>query len=210
MTRDDPRHADVPALLDCRSFPNTDHGLARPVFTIVPYQPSRQHGALDVITKASKIMTAWLLVAMMQAGCSHVQVLRLTSETFPSREVKDVEILSREPDASFLKIAELSESSSSNVKSLQRHLLKKAAELGADAVVFSTPITHTEQRTNYQPVYSPWGYYAPYYGPGPYGYWGPWGYPYGAWGPGWGYQQYAAVPYSVRVTTLKGVAIKYQ
>jgi len=29
-------------------------------------------------------------------------------------------------------------------------------------------------------------------------------------GPAWGYQQYAAVPYSVRVTTLKGVAIKYR
>jgi hypothetical protein len=62
----------------------------------------------------------------------------------------------------------------------------------------------------YQPVYSPWGYYAPYYyGPGPYGYWGPWGYRYGPWGPGWGYQQYVPVPYFVRVTTLKGIAIRY-
>ena len=49
----------------------------------------------------------------------------------------------------------------SNIDKLQRHLLNKAAELGADAVVFSTPITRTEQRVAYQPVYSPWGYYAP-------------------------------------------------
>jgi len=153
----------------------------------------------------------WLFFMVMLSGCSQVQVLRLTSETFPPRAASDIEILSREPDASFLKIAELSESSSSNVQTLQRHLLKKAGDLGADAVVFSIPVTRTEQRTDYQPLYSPWGYYTPYYyGPGPYGYWGPWGYRYGAWGPAWGYQQYAAVPYSVRVTTLKGVAIKYR
>jgi hypothetical protein len=84
----------------------------------------------------------------LQAGCSQVQVLRLTSETFPSRAVSDVAILSRQPEASFIKIAELSESSSSNVQTLQRHILKKAAELGADAVVFSTPLTRTEQRTD--------------------------------------------------------------
>ena len=157
------------------------------------------------------LVTCWLLFVSTQAGCSDVQVLRLTSETFPSRAVDDVAILSHEPDASFLKIAELSETSSSDIHTLQRHLLKKAAELGADAVVFSTPVTHTEQRTQYQSAYSPWGYYTPYYyGPGPYGYWGPWGYRYGPWGPGWGYPQYAAVPYSVRVTTLKGVAITYR
>jgi hypothetical protein len=161
--------------------------------------------------KTSVLVTSWLLLLVTQAGCSHVQVLRLTSETFSARDVSEVAILSHQPEGSSLKIAELSESASSDVQTLQRHLLKKAAELGADAVVFSTPVTHIEQRTDYQPVYSPWGYYAPYYyGPGPYGYWAPWGYRYGAWGPGWGYQQYAAVPYSVRVTTLKGVAIKYR
>lgn len=151
-----------------------------------------------------------LLLFWVAAGCANVQVLRLTSETFPSREVTDVAILSRFPSQQYEKIAELSETSSSdNVAKLQRHLLDKAAELGADAVVFSTPITHVEQRVAYQPVYSPWGYYAPYYGPGPYGYWGPWGYRYGPWGPTWGYQQTVAVPYSVRTTTLKGTAIHY-
>src|SRR5690348_3628938 len=103
-------------------------------------------------SRISILLTAWLLLLTTQAGCSHVEVLRLTSETFPAREVNEVAILSREPDGSFLKIAELSESASSDVKTLQRHVLKKAAELGADAVVFSTPITHVEQRTNYQPM----------------------------------------------------------
>jgi len=151
-----------------------------------------------------------LLLLWVAAGCTNVQVLRLTSETFPSREVEDVAILSRFPSLEYEKIAELSETSSSdNIDKLQRHLLNKAAELGADAVVFSTPITHTEQRVAYQPAYNPWGYYTPYYGPGPYGYWGPWGYRYGPWGPTWGYQQAVPVPYSVRITTVKGTAIHY-
>jgi hypothetical protein len=143
------------------------------------------------------------------AGCTNVQVLRLTSETFPPREVQDVAILSQFPSVQHEKIAELSESSSDSVSTLQRHLLEKAAELGADAVVFSTPITHVEQRVSYQPVYSPWGYYAPYYGPGPYGYWGPWGYRYRPWGPMWGYHHAVPVPYQVRTTTVKGTAIRY-
>jgi hypothetical protein len=62
-----------------------------------------------------------------------------------------------------VRIAELSETSSSDIEKLQQHLLKKAAELGADAVVFSSPITYTEQGVTYQPTYSPWGYYAPYW-----------------------------------------------
>ena len=141
-----------------------------------------------------------LFLLSVAAGCANVQVLRLTSETFPPREVQDVAILSQFPSQQHEKIAELSETSSSdNVAKLQRHLLEEAAELGADAVVFSTPITHVEQRVAYQPAYSPWGYYSPYYyGPGPYGYWGP-----------WGYQHAVAVPYQVRTTTVKGTAIHF-
>src|SRR5262245_64954336 len=103
-----------------------------------------------------------LLLLLGAAGCADVQVLRLTSETFPSREVQDVAVLSQYPSLRYEKIAELSETSSSNsISKLQRHILDKAAELGADAVVFSTSITRTEQRVAYQPAYSPWGYYAP-------------------------------------------------
>jgi hypothetical protein len=156
------------------------------------------------------VIVMGLLLGWSITGCATVQVLRLTSETFPPREVQDVAILSQFPSGQHEKIAELSETSSSeNISKLQRHLLDKAAELGADAVVFSTPITRTEQHVAYQPVYSPWGYYAPYYGPGPYGYWGPGGYRYGPWGPTWGYHQAVPVPYQVRRTTLKGTAIRY-
>ena len=157
------------------------------------------------------ILATLVLLGTIIAGCSNVQVLRLTSETFPAHEVSDVSILSHEPDTSHVRLAELSESSSSDgVETLQRHILKKAAELGADAVVFSPSITRTERGVAYQPTYSPWGYYAPYYyGPGPYGYWGPWGYSYGPWGPGWGYRYAVPLPYLIRVTTVKGIAIKY-
>src|SRR5262249_51866169 len=156
-----------------------------------------------IVTLALGLLFLWVA-----AGCANVQVLRLTSETFPPREAKDVVILSQFPSLQHEKIAELSETSSSDsVSKLQRHLLDKAAELGADAVVFSTPITHVEQRVAYQSGYSPWGYYSPYYGPGPYGYWGPWGYSYGPWGPTWGYYQSVPLPYQARTTTLTGTAI---
>ena len=154
-----------------------------------------------------------LLVTFLCMGCSSVSVLRLTSETFSPRSVEEVAILSEAPPTEHIRIAELSETSSSRVDTLQRHILKKAAQLGADGVIFSVPHTRSEQRVDYQPVYSPWGYYAPYYyGPGPYGYSRPWGYSYGAYGafgPFGGYRQYAAIPYSVRVTSLQGVAIRY-
>lgn len=151
-----------------------------------------------------------LLVACLSGGCSSVNVLRLTSETFSPRAVEDVAILSEAPATEHTRIAELSETSSARVDALQRHILKKAAQLGADAVIFSAPHSRSEQRVDYQPMYSPWGYYAPYYyGPGPFGYSRPWGYSYSAFGPFGGYRQYAAIPYSVRVTTLKGVAIRY-
>ena len=118
--------------------------------------------------------------------------------------------MSHEPSTAHVKIAELSETSSSDVQALQKHILKTAAQVGADAVVFSPSVTHIEQRVDYQPLYSPWGYYTPYYyGPGPYGYWGPWGYRYGPWGPAWGYGSYMPVPYAIRVPTVKGTAIKY-
>ena len=38
-----------------------------------------------------------LLLLWVAAGCANVQVLRLTSETFPAREVEDVAILSQFP-----------------------------------------------------------------------------------------------------------------
>lgn len=159
-----------------------------------------------------KFSSFWLgvLLSCLCSGCSSVTVLRLTSETFPSRSVGEVAILSEAPPQEHIRIANLSETSSSRADTLQKHILKKAAQLGADAVVFSAPHSRSEQRVDYQPMYSPWGYYAPYYyGPGALGYSSMRGSFYGAWGPSWGYAPYGAVPYTVRVTTLKGVAIRY-
>jgi hypothetical protein len=151
-------------------------------------------------------------------GCSPVHVLRLTSETFPSTAVNDVAILTQPPSVAYQDIAELTASSSTHsVERLQRDILKKAAKLGAEAVIFSPLNVHREQRVGYEPMYSPYGYYAPYYyGPA---YWGGFGFGgygpryyggmYGPWGPGWGYGTGMAVPYTVRIQTLKGRAIRY-
>jgi hypothetical protein len=65
------------------------------------------------------------LACLTSIGCSNVQVLHLTSETFPPRSVEEVAILSQEPPTQYIRIAELNETSSSSVPTLQRHILKK-------------------------------------------------------------------------------------
>ena len=160
-----------------------------------------------------------IVAASLLYGCSPVQVVRLTSEQFPPRRVTEVEILDKEPATDHLRLAELvASSSTSSLDDLQQDILKKAAKLGASAVIFSRPTSHTEQRIAQGAGYSPWGYYAPYYyGPGPHGYFGygygagpfatlGYGSMYGPWGPGWGY---TSMPYTVQVRTLKGLAIRY-
>ena len=158
-------------------------------------------------------LLAAVMVSCALSAFSTVQVLRLTSEQFAPRPINDVKILEKEPTTEHLRLAELvTSSSTASLDDLQRDILKKAAKLGASAVVFSRPSIHTEQRVAYSGGYSPWGYYAPYYyGPWPRGYFGfsygawPYGYGamYGPWGPGWD------VPYVVQVQTLKAVAIRY-
>jgi hypothetical protein len=151
------------------------------------------------------VLAAVILCAVVSA-CSNVQVVRLTSDTFSSRAINEVEILEQEPTTDHLRLAELvASSSTSSLDNLQHDILKKAAKLGASAVVFSPPTVHTEQRIAQSGGYNPWGYYSPYYyGPGLYG---PFGYGgmYGPWGPGWGYMD---VPYVVQVQRLKGLAIR--
>jgi hypothetical protein len=86
-----------------------------------------------------------VLLSYLCVGCSSVNVLRFTSKIFPSRSVEEVAILSEVPPTEHLRIAELSETASSSVGTLQRHILKKAAQLGADAVVFSPSHSQTQQ-----------------------------------------------------------------
>jgi hypothetical protein len=59
-----------------------------------------------------------LLLNWACLGCSSVNVLRLTSEIFSPRSVDDVAILSQEPTTDHIRIADLSETSSSSVITL--------------------------------------------------------------------------------------------
>jgi hypothetical protein len=97
---------------------------------------------------------------------------------------------------------------------MQHRILKKAAALGADAVVFAKPERHLEHHVTYEPAYSPWGHYGPYWGPGSWGYggFGYGGWAYGGMGGPWGWGGYSGstpVPYDVTVSSLKGTAIRY-
>ncbi|MEW6544311.1 MAG: hypothetical protein AB1411_11945 [Nitrospirota bacterium] len=148
-------------------------------------------------------------------GCAGVDTMRLTNATFPPKaSVEEVEVLDQVPKCPHAQLAELSmDDDSSGFGTMQNKILRKAAELGADAVIFARPEKQVEHQVAYQTAYSPWGFggwtYGPYgYGTGyetfsmGYGVGGP--YP-GMW-PGYGGM---AVPYDVTVKSLRGLAIKY-
>ncbi len=153
-------------------------------------------------------------LSLALASCANVETIRLTAETFPPKSsAADVEVLEEPPTHPHIELADLRLADSNlNFEHLQRKILEKAATLGADAVVFAKPESHTEHEVAYEPAYSPWGGYGPY-GAGPWGYGGlgpgGWGYG-GPWGPwGWGATGSVAVPYDVTINSLKGTAIKY-
>lgn len=72
------------------------------------------------------------------AGCTTVDVVRLTNQQFPAkRSVREVEVLQATPKCPHLDLAELSvDESSAGFSTMQEKMLEKGAELGADAVVF--------------------------------------------------------------------------
>lgn len=141
-----------------------------------------------------------LALSLLLVSCSSVDVVRLTNETFPPKaSTEQVELLEHEPACPSIRLALLQmEGSDTSFQDMQAKMLKKAAELGADAIVFKRPQEHVEHSLAYQPVYSPWGMTA-------YGYPG-WGY--GGWGMG-GMGGSIATPYDYTVRSLKGVAIRY-
>ncbi len=106
-----------------------------------------------------------LLLLTLLPSCSGVDVMRLTSATFPPKaSVEEVEVLEQAPVRPFLRLAELHmDDPSMSFARMQEHLLAKAASLGADAVVFSKPVQRIEHQIAYAPTYSPWGYYSPFY-----------------------------------------------
>ena len=146
------------------------------------------------------------------SACASVDTILLTNDTFPPKEsAKEVAVLRQTPTRPHRDLAELRISDSRfSFGSLQRKILSRAADLGADAVVFAQPQTHTTRRESYPPLYGAWGYNSPYYG-GPWGY-GMYGGLYGGWGPGGGLPYGSmAVPYEYDETVriLMGTAIRY-
>ena len=146
------------------------------------------------------ILSAMILLLV---GCTSVDTFLLTSETFPPKSsIQEVEIVDREPPCAHRALARLSMEggASEDFRDEQFQILKKAAELGADAVVFSKPETHRERHLMPSRVMAggPWGM-------GMYGYPG-WGYGTGF---GMGYGAGVAIPYDETVKSLEGIAIRY-
>lgn len=144
------------------------------------------------------------------SACVTVDTILLTSEKFPPKDsAGEVAVLEQNPTRPHLDIAELRVGDSQiSFGSLQHRILNRAAELGADAVVFARPQTQTIQQVAYEPLYDQWGYNSPYDG-SPWGY-GWYGGSYGGWGMwGGGYSGMIEVPYEEIVNMLMGTAIRY-
>lgn len=143
------------------------------------------------------------LVLWTTAGCTSVDMVRLSDRSFPPKaSLEEVALQDREPQCPHLRLAELRiDDSTTDYQTMQDAILHKAMALGADAVVFDKPEKNIQHRVTYQQAYSPWGYSAYNY-PG----WGYGGWYYGSYGYGYGG---TALPYDVTVRSLKGLAIRY-
>lgn len=138
----------------------------------------------------------WVIIG----GCTSVDTIRLTSQTFPPKHsVQEVEVLALNPKRPHITLAQLSvEDEAISYEKEEAAILKKAAKLGADAVV----LHKGTQRTVATLAYG--GYTYNYSAPG-------WGY--GSYG-GVGYSYYAngigtPMTYDTTVRSLTGVAIRY-
>ena len=108
-------------------------------------------------------------VLFIITGCTSVDTVRLTSKTFsPKSSPQEVQIIDRTPPCKHIRLAQLSvEDDTSSYDTQQAAILKKAAKLGADAVVFHKGT----QRVKTSPAYGGYGgaYRYPGWGYGPYG-----------------------------------------
>lgn len=138
------------------------------------------------------------------AACTSVDMIRMTNETFPPKaSPSEVEVLDQVPKCPHIQLAELIvDESTDSYDSMQSMILKKAAELGADAVLFARPEKEIRHEVAYSSPMVGYGGVYPAMGMGM----GGWMYdPYGF---GMGYGS-VAVPYDQPVRTLKGLAIRY-
>ena len=139
----------------------------------------------------------WLIIG----GCTSVDTVRFTSQTFPPKNsIQEVDVLSRTPKRAHVRIAQLSvEDAALGYEKEQGAILKKAAKLGADAVVFH----RGTKRTVANPAYG--GYAYNYASPGwGYGSYGGVGYYYS------GYGMARPMMYDTTVRSLTGIAIHYK
>lgn len=154
--------------------------------------------------------TLFLLLSLtgiwvIMSGCTSVDTLRLTSQTFPSKHsIQEVEVIALEPKCPHIALAQLSvEDDAVSFEKEEGAILKKAADLGADAVV----LHRGTKRTVATPAYG--GYAYNYASPGwGYGSYGMGGFSVG----GYGYSAYGMgtpMTYDTTVRSLTGIAIRY-
>jgi hypothetical protein len=139
----------------------------------------------------------WFIIG----GCTSVDTIRLTSQTFPPKSsAQEVEVLALNPKRPHIALAQLSvEDEAISYEQEEAAILKKAAKLGADAVV----LHRGTKRTVVTPAYG--GYAYNYSAPGwGYGSYGGVGYSYSGYGMG------TPMMYDTTVRSLTGVAIRYK
>ena len=168
----------------------------------------REAGGMNKLKPLILSLLRVMGIALSLSSCVSVDTVRLTNQQFPAKaSVGEVEILDRKPSCDHVVIARLSvdDSEYDSFQGEQEKILKKAAALGADAVIFSKPQKSVRQGVTNSGMgcmaCGPYGY-------GMYGYPG-WGYGSGyGYGMGWGYGG-MAVPYNYTVKSLRGVAIHF-
>jgi len=152
----------------------------------------------------------WFIIG----GCTSVDTIRLTSQTFPPKHsIQEVEVLAENPKRAHVALAQLSvQDEAISYEKEEAAILKKAAELGADAVV----LHRGTKRTVATPAYGGYAYNYSYpgWGYGPYGMGGYGGYGMGGFGMGgYYYSSYGMgtpMMYDTTVRSLTGVAIRYK
>ncbi|MBA3967561.1 MAG: hypothetical protein H0X47_17650 [Nitrospirales bacterium] len=114
---------------------------------------SERHATKQTPVWRGMVFMGLLGVGIFIAGCTSVNTPLLTSQTFPAKASwQDVEILIREPSCAHIGIAQLSMegSGSDSYATEQVNILKKAASLGSDAVVFTISEKYLEHGISYQ------------------------------------------------------------
>jgi hypothetical protein len=167
---------------------------------------------MDCVKKPNLFLLISLMgIGFIIGGCVSVDTVRLTSQTFPPKHsIQEVEVLELTPKRAHVAIAQLSvEDEAVSFGKEEDAILKKAADLGADAVV----LHRGQQRTERKPIYGGYGYSYGYPGWG-YGSYGMMGYGMGGYSMGgFGYSPYGMgmpMMYDTTVRSLTGIAIRYK